>query len=157
MQLIVLVVIVISAMWIARNSLGRAVASRLVDQIARTVRVQSGSYELHDVVSQMLELALRSAVPSLTRTYLPSEFLFGIARQDADRWSALLSVIAQELAHLILARARELGYAVADRPRVGIAIKADVRPGRAMLLAAPISAGGVAKDPSDTVRVRAID
>jgi hypothetical protein len=156
MLFLAFIAIMLSVIWVARGRQRRAAIRRVVDWVARATRIQLGSYQLQDVVSQMLELALGTAVPSITRTYLPVRFAFGIARQDADRWGALLPVISEELTHLIVDRARALGYTTSERPRVKIAIEPQLAPGHTRLIAARMRTIGTESDPSDTVRVRAV-
>lgn len=140
MRLLIVTVILITIVWVARDPRRRALALAGARRTAREVRVFSGEYRLEDFVERVIDLAFGSAMPSVTRTYLPAVLEFGIAKEDAEQWAGLLPLVTDELRQLLVNRATAGGYTVLQRPTISFVVSADARPGRPMLLRAALPA-----------------
>jgi hypothetical protein len=138
-MLLLLTLILVSSAWFLRAPGRRAAIRTAFQWLVRRVRIELGEHRLEDLATQMIELAIASSVPSVTRTYVPVELCFGISSDDDRRWSALLPLVASELAELIAARATTLGYTVLATPRVSFATSGKVRPGHATIIRAAVS------------------
>lgn len=137
-MILLFILIVVSSAWFLRAPGRRAAIRTAFQWLARRIRIELGEHRLEDLAAQMIELAIASSVPGVTRTYVPVELCFGISSDDDRRWSALLPLVASELAELIAARAKTLGYTVLATPRVSFAVSGEVRPGHAAILRAAL-------------------
>lgn len=152
-MLLLLIVILVSSAWLLRAP-GRRAATRSAFQwLARRIRIGLGEYRLEDLVAQMIELTIASSVPSVTRTYVPVDLCFGISLDDERRWSALLPLVASEVADLIVNRAEALGYTVLRTPRVSFDVSGEVRPGHATIIRAAVRS---ARDAAPTSPIAAV-
>lgn len=137
-MLLLVTVILVSLAWLLRAPSRRAAIKAAFHWLARRIRIELGEHRLGDLVEQMVELAIASSVPSVTRTYVPVDLRFGISCDDDRRWNALLPLVSSELAELIAERAETLGYSLLAPPRVSFAVSGEVRPGHATIIRAAL-------------------
>lgn len=67
-------------------------------------RIGIGAYDLKCVVERMLLEMMGSAMPSVTKSYVPNEMWLGLAPRDFRRWGAYADGMAQELIELVTQR-----------------------------------------------------
>ena len=137
-MLLILTLMIVSSAWLLRAPGRRVAVSAVFQWVTRRLRIALGEHRLKDLVAQMIELTIASSVPSVTCTYMPVDLCFGISRDDDRRWGALLPLVAGELAELVSARAKTLGYTVSAKPRVSFVACDEVRPGHATIIRASL-------------------
>ena len=75
---------------------------KLFDLALRSAHARLGTYTLAMLMQRMLDEMHASAMPSITKSYVPNEMTFGLHPRDVRRWGKCFDQLADELVDLML-------------------------------------------------------